>query len=183
MFSVYHSDVIELLKILSCVPFLFYACYSDIKTRTVDNKVWLWMLYLLSIFLIYDMSKLNFDVVLYSIVSIIITFIIVEPIRYFGGFGGADAKALLVLSAMFYEYPILRYPFYTPLFDLPNIRLFTFIILVNAVWFTIPFLIYIYIKKDKRPIPFMIPITCGFISAVVFGDLTYSMIGSVLTWI
>ncbi|MDD4749916.1 MAG: A24 family peptidase, partial [Methanosarcinaceae archaeon] len=41
---------IEILKLFSCLPFLLYASYSDLKHRKVSNRVWKGMLAALFVF-------------------------------------------------------------------------------------------------------------------------------------
>jgi preflagellin peptidase FlaK len=49
--------MLDILKLLFCMPFLLYACYSDIKKRRVTNDVWLIMLAGSIFFILYDTSK------------------------------------------------------------------------------------------------------------------------------
>lgn len=137
------------------------------------------MLYIWSIFLIRDVVFDFRYAIFCTVASFIITFVLVYVLYSFHAFGGADAKALIVLSILFPVYPEIH-PF--PLLGMPFIELFPLTILLNAILCTSIYLLYVYIKKDKRPIPFLIPITTGFLVAVIFGDLTYIMIKGVLTY-
>jgi len=129
-----------MLKILFCTPFLLYSCYSDIKTRRVSNKLWLFMLALGSVFVVYDIWSYGIPYLVWIFISTSLTFAFVYILFQFGVFGGADAKSLIVLSIFFPVYPIFSifnsdFPIHDPL---PLFRdFFAFGIFENAVLLTI----------------------------------------------
>ena len=96
--------------------FLIYASWSDYKTREVSNTVWMvfaplaFTLTFIQI-LIYDFSQLPFYGISFGLTT---AFSLV--IFYSGGFGGADAKALmsLALALPFYPQSLLRIPIGLP---------------------------------------------------------------------
>ena len=96
---------------------------------------------------------INFNIV--SVITIIISCTLIYIIYYFGGFGGADAKALISLSILIPVYPVvLSYP----LWGVPVHGLFVMSVLGNALLFAsiIPFMIFgynmvIFIKDRELP--------------------------------
>ncbi len=129
--------MLDILKMIFCIPFLIYSCYSDIKTRSVTNKLWLIMLIGSVFFVLYDISKDGVSYFLRLLISAGSIFIFVYILFQLGTFGGADAKSLIVLSIIFPSYPklyILEYIF--PL-NKPVIDLFAIGIFGNALLLTI----------------------------------------------
>jgi len=80
------------------LSFLFYASWSDYKTREVSNTVWIlfaplaFALAFLGIY-IYEFSQLSSYGICFGLTT---AFAII--LFYSGGFGGADAKALMCLA-------------------------------------------------------------------------------------
>jgi preflagellin peptidase FlaK len=107
-----------LLRIAICLVMLSYASYSDLKTREVDDKLWI-LFSLIGITLnIIDLSNQSLMLVIISIsLSSLISFIF----YYIGFFGGADMKALIVISLILPVYYPSKYihPF-TSLTSLTN---------------------------------------------------------------
>ncbi len=244
--------MIELLKVLVCLPFLAYSCYSDIKTRRVSNKVWPIMLGAASPFILYEMITLGLPYIMRTFISFTVIFIFVYILFMLHAFGGADAKVLMVISIIVPVFPGLSLnAVQLPLWGVPLLDLFTFSVFGNSVLLTIivPFGLLLYnlvtippkelMKKplyafigyrqqignlqeghfrliekyEETPIgvaarftrtgtpidsamiqklkelhmkgsiadhvwvtpglPFMMPITTGFLAAVVFGDLIF----------
>ncbi len=130
--------MIEILKILFCMPFLLYSCYSDLKARRVSNKVWKYMLASGSVFVLYELATGGIPYLKALLFSAVIVFVSVYILFQFGAFGGGDAKGLIVLSILLPTYPVFRLggDFY-PLLGLPPIGLFTFTVLGNALLLTI----------------------------------------------
>ncbi len=90
--------MLDILKILFCIPFLIYSCYSDIKTRRVTNKLWVIMLAGGSFFVFNDVYRIGLDYVPHLLISAGLIFVFVYIIFQLGTFGGADAKSLIALS-------------------------------------------------------------------------------------
>ncbi len=245
--------MIEILKVLICIPFLIYASYSDIKTRRVSNRVWPLMLGAGSIFIIHDLVRYGLEHLIHLVLSFAFIFIFVYILFYLNAFGGADAKVLMVISLIIPAYPVIELAGATlPLYGVPLINLFAFGVFTNSIILTVvvplglfiynliklpaneiiknPFYLFIgymhpvsdlgerhlklietyqennngevsskfsrsgvdiddrqlrtlrsYAKKGlignkvwvTPGLPFMIPITAGFIAAVIFGDLIF----------
>ncbi|MCL7410902.1 MAG: A24 family peptidase C-terminal domain-containing protein [Methanosarcinaceae archaeon] len=244
--------MLELLKVLVCMPFLLYSCYSDIKTRRVSNTVWPVMLAAGLPFIIYDLLTCGFPYFVHMVLSFAFIFGFVYILFQLNAFGGADAKIMMVISIIFPVFPVIHiFDQILPLQGIPLINLFAFSVFSNSVLLTIivpiglflynlahvPIrempkklgymfvgykskvfdlkdrhirLMDVYERTDKGVVshftrggteldndvvheleeyvekgfidekvwitpglPFMIPITAGFITAVVFGDLIF----------
>ena len=244
--------MMELLKVLVCMPFLLYSCYSDIKTRRVSNTVWPIMLAAGLPFIMYDLLTRGFLYLIHMLLSFAFIFAFVYILFQLNAFGGADAKIMMVISIIIPAFPVIDlFGTMMPLQGVPLIDLFAFSVFGNSVLLTIivPIGLFLYnlahvpIRempkklgymfvgyksrvsdlKDKHirlmdvykrtdngvvlhftrggteldndvvheleeyvdkgfidekvwvtpGLPFMIPITAGFITAVVFGDLIF----------
>ena len=99
--------MIELLKFLFIIICLIYASYTDLKQRKVPNYLWLFMFPFAIISFIYTLFQFNSITILLAC-SISIAFALV--CWYANGFGGADAKAIIILS-LFYPYFYLNVPY------------------------------------------------------------------------
>jgi preflagellin peptidase FlaK len=95
------------------LAFLFYASWSDSETREVSNTVWMvfapiaFVLTFAEVYF-YQLSQLPLYGVCFGFTAL---FAIV--IFYAGGFGGADAKALMCLALVLPFFPVnLFAPFY-----------------------------------------------------------------------
>ncbi|MEM2911371.1 MAG: A24 family peptidase C-terminal domain-containing protein [Candidatus Bathyarchaeia archaeon] len=92
------TSLLEALRILLSLGFLVYASWSDYKTREVSNWVWVFFappafaLTFTELFLS-DFSRLTFYGLCFGLTT---AFAII--LFYAGGFGGADAKALMCLA-------------------------------------------------------------------------------------
>lgn len=129
--------MLDILKVLFCIPFLLYSCYSDIKTRRVTNRLWIVMLAGGAFFVLYDIMTKGTSYIIFLFLSAGSIFILVYILFQIGTFGGADAKSLIVISIILPAYPVIQtfgqnFPLNKPLIDL-----FAFGILGNAVLLTI----------------------------------------------
>jgi preflagellin peptidase FlaK len=129
--------MLDILKIMFCIPFLIYSCYSDIKTRRVSNNVWLVMLTGTIFFVLYDISIYGAAYLPRLFISAGFIFAFVYILFQFGIFGGADAKSLIVLSIILPAYPVVQIFEYSFPLNKPLIDLFAFGIFGNAVLLTI----------------------------------------------
>ncbi|KKH97990.1 peptidase A24 [Methanosarcina sp. 1.H.T.1A.1] len=129
--------MIEILKILFTMPFLLYACYTDLKERRVSNRLWKYMLASGSVFVIYDVYTGGIPYLKSLIFSGVIVFVSIYILFQLGAFGGGDAKGLIVLSILFPLYPVFLFSgeLY-PLLGLPPVGLFAFTVLENALLVT-----------------------------------------------
>ena len=130
--------MLDILKILFCVPFLIYSCYSDIRTRRVTNSTWLLMLAGGVFFVLFDISVYGIPYLLRLFISAGFIFLFVYILFQLGMFGGADAKSLIVLSIIFPVYPAFQafgyvFPLNMPLIDLFALGIFGNAVLMTAV--------------------------------------------------
>ncbi len=131
------NQIVDGARIILCLSFLIYASWSDYKTREVSNKVWA-ILGPLALaltgfqFLFYSSEPLQL-IISYAL-SFAITSGLAIAIFYAGGFGGADAKALMCIALALPVYPshLLLQPigFVSPLFP---ITIFTNSVLLGAL--------------------------------------------------
>ena len=94
--------IFDTLRTATALLFLFYASWSDYKAREVSNTVWIvfaplaFVLTFLEIY-IYEISELTLQLSSYGLCfGLTAAFAII--LFYSGGFGGADAKALMCLA-------------------------------------------------------------------------------------
>ncbi|MFB6148195.1 MAG: A24 family peptidase C-terminal domain-containing protein [Halobacteriales archaeon] len=130
------ADVLRLLA----VPVLAWAAWRDHRTRRVPNRIWGPLVVVALIALGLDIVRVVGEPVYitrsFAIRSAIsIGFLI--PIAYvfwwLGGFGGADAKALMVLAVLFPIYPTYELAgVFVPL-SVPPLGVFSLSVLTNAV--------------------------------------------------
>jgi len=131
------NQIFDGARIILCLSFLIYASWSDHKTREVSNKVWvilgpLALALTMFQFLMYSPQPLQ--LLISYVLSFVITSALAIAIFYAGGFGGADAKALMCISLALPVYPnhLLPQPqsFVSPLFP---ITIFTNSVLLGAL--------------------------------------------------
>ncbi|MDG5775639.1 prepilin peptidase [Haloarculaceae archaeon H-GB2-1] len=133
------GSVPDLLR-LAAVPIFGWAAYRDVKTRRVPNRTWYPLVAIAAIALVWE----GWQVWTSPLASptpfalrVALSAGIVIPLAYgfwwLGGFGGADAKALIVIALLFPTFPT----YYLPLHSLPltrtTIGVFSMTILSNTV--------------------------------------------------
>lgn len=253
------DNIVEILKILICLPFLLYSCYLDVKTRRVTNTLWPKMLGAASILILYDLYRSGIGYLGMTVLSAVIIFIFVYLLFRLNLFGGADAKILIIIAIIIPVYPVFStFGLQLPLWGLPPIPFFAYTVFSNSVVLTIivplgmaaynllhtpireilekPSYIFIGYKSPisklkghiklmeefnvKRNsvmfrfrrsgvkidndvikqltkaykkeligdtvwvtpgIPFMIPITAGFITAVIYGDIIFYLTSHIIS--
>jgi len=149
------NQILDGARIILCLVFLFYASWSDYKSREVSNKVWLVFgplaLLLTGIQILFFASQ-PFQMATFYVLSFAITSGLAIAIFYVGGFGGADAKALMCIALALPVYPsnLLSHSigFVSPLFP---ITIFSNSVLLGAlsVFFAI-FRNLIWTTKNKE---------------------------------
>jgi len=130
----------DLLRLLA-VPVFGWGAWRDVKSRRVPNKTWLPLLALGLLALVWQAASLHatggYRWQLF-VRQVAISLGLVVPLAYafwwIGGFGGADAKALMVLAVLFPTFPSY---FLTGGAEYPlvqtRIGVFSFSVLTNAV--------------------------------------------------
>jgi len=133
------ATVPDLLRLLA-VPVLVWAAYRDLETRRVPNRTWLPLVAVGLLALAWDLFALtgvsSFERRLF-LIRTLLSLGFVAPLGYvfwrIGGFGGADAKAIITLSVLFPVYPTYAVLGGTyPVYHAP-LGVFSFTILSNAV--------------------------------------------------
>jgi preflagellin peptidase FlaK len=90
---------------LTSLAFLAYASWSDCRTREVDNRVWILFAPLALALTVTEMFIFEKSSFFSYGVSFGLTAALAILIFYSGGFGGADAKALMCLALALPFYP------------------------------------------------------------------------------
>jgi preflagellin peptidase FlaK len=114
----------DLLRLLA-VPVLGWAAWRDLRTRRVPNRTWLPLLALALVTLVWD-ARLVAAGPAYGLsvflVRLGLSVGLLVPLAYgfwrLGAFGGADAKAFMLLALLFPAYPV----YYLPGVALPLVR-------------------------------------------------------------
>ncbi len=134
------GSIPDLLRLLA-VPVFAWAAYRDVKTRRVPNRTWLPLAALAVVLLAWDAYAVwtapTGGRLFFLRVAISLGF--VAPLSYgfwyIGGFGGADAKAFMLVAVLFPVYP--TYLLSTPSVALPlqqtPIGVFSLTVLSNTV--------------------------------------------------
>ena len=102
------NQILDGARIILCLVFLFYSSWSDYKSREVSNKVWLVfgpLALLLTGIQILFFAPQPYQMATFYVLSFAITSGLAIAIFYVGGFGGADAKALMCIALALPVYP------------------------------------------------------------------------------
>lgn len=140
-FGFIDASIPDLLRFLA-VPILGWASWRDIKTRRVPNQTWYPLAILAVVLLIWDGLQATNGTAYQSRAFLIRTAVslgfvapLVIAFWWFRAFGGADAKAFLVVAALFPTFPV--YELSTLGLKLPYQRttlgVFSLTILTNTV--------------------------------------------------
>lgn len=102
------NSILDGARVSLCFVFLLYASWSDYKTREVSNIVWILfapLAFALTFlqFAIYEFPQLSFFQMYGLCFGLTAAFAMI--LFYSGGFGGADAKALMCLALALPFYP------------------------------------------------------------------------------
>ncbi len=130
---------------LLVVPAFVWAAYRDIQVRRVPNDTWVPLTLLALLLLTVDAyaawttGAASFEAFLVpTTVSVGLVVPLGYAFWYFGGFGGADAKALFVFALLYPTYPAYLFgavpvvPGTLPAVE-PPLQVFSFTVLTNAV--------------------------------------------------
>lgn len=121
--SLLASRPTDLLRLLA-VPVFGLAAYRDVRTRRVRNELWVPLVALGAVLFVADGIAAFGDPFRTRefLVHAAVSLGIVAPLGYvfwrLGGFGGADAKAIMTLALLFPEFPL----YYLPGAVLPVVR-------------------------------------------------------------
>ncbi|GAB6860962.1 prepilin peptidase [Haloplanus litoreus] len=155
----------DLLRLIA-VPALGWAAWRDVRTRRLPNRLWYPLFAVGLLTLVWDgLSHLpvaGVDDRLFF-VRVGISVLVLVPLAYglwwVGGFGGADAKALMTLAVLFPTYPV----FYLSTGAYPavvtNVGVFSMTILTNAVLVGLAYPVYLGVRNglrgDQSPVMFL----------------------------
>ena len=128
------NQILDGVRIFLCLGFLVYASWSDYKTREVSNKVWMILGPIALAITAFQFIFYSPELLITYILSFALTSVLAIAIFYVGGFGGADAKALMCIALALPVYPgnFLTQPtgLISPLFPL---TIFTNSVLLGAL--------------------------------------------------
>lgn len=135
-------ETIEPIKILLTLLFLLKACEMDLKERRVPNRLWRNMLLVLIPLNVVEYFMEPFNLV-FAAFQLAFVFTLCYALYYLGLYGGADAKAIMVLAAVFPTYPSFL------VFPLLNhgLGILAFTTLANSV-LAAPFLVIILLLRN-----------------------------------
>ncbi|MDF9747324.1 A24 family peptidase [Natrinema salsiterrestre] len=130
----------DLLRLVA-VPVFAWAAYRDIETRRVSSAVWIPLSLLGAALLAWEGwlswtaggTAWTYEFLIPTAISLGVVVPIAYLFWWFGGFGGADAKALLVLAVLFPTFPEYALGSVTLPLETTRIGTFSFTILTNTV--------------------------------------------------
>lgn len=155
------ESVVDPLRLLA-VPLLGWAAVRDARTRRVPNCIWLVLGGLGAVLLVVDLvTWYPFDTPtdLLRLTQVGMSCFFVAPLGYFfwriGGFGGADAKALMALAVLYPTYPRFLPPNWLVEAGLPpvlpaettTIGVFSLTILTNTVLVAVAFPLVLAVRN------------------------------------
>lgn len=132
-------------KVIVALPFLIYACNIDLKERRVPNKLWKYMLavFIPIVVIEFFLTQFNF---LIALIQFSIIFILAYALHYTGLWGGADAKALILLAVAFPVYPQM---WFMPALN-QGFGILAFSTLSNAVIFSPAIVLFVFFKNLRQ---------------------------------
>jgi preflagellin peptidase FlaK len=152
----------DLLRLLA-VPVLGWAAYRDVQTRRVSNRTWLPLGVLGLLLLAVDLAGVVPPATATDRLVLLRTAIslgFVAPLAYLfwrlGGFGGADAKALIVLAVLFPTFPTYALSGVTLPAVVPTLGVFSMTILTNTVVLGLAYPVAValrnVVRRDVAPV-------------------------------
>ena len=107
------GSIPDLLRLVA-VPVFGWAAYRDVKTRRVPNRTWTPLAVLAVVLLLWDTYTVWTGPTAVGqrlfLIRVAISLGFVIPLSYgfwlIGGFGGADAKAFMLIAVLFPVYPV-----------------------------------------------------------------------------
>lgn len=141
------QTIFGIVRAFTALIFLFYASWSDLKTREVSNKVWILLgplAFMLTFteLLKYEPSGLPLYGLCFGLTSVLAIVLF-----YSEGFGGADAKALMCLALVLPFYPKnLSVPFFAQISPISQ-TFFPITIFSNSVLLAAATAIYMLLRN------------------------------------
>jgi preflagellin peptidase FlaK len=135
-------------KVMLSLGILFYASWSDYKTREVSNRVWAYYAPLALVLSLLELVFYNSVNLPYFGLSFGVTALFAILLFYSGGFGGADSKALMCIAlALPFAPTALFTPIITGAISPLSQFLFPLTIFSNAVLFAAASGIYMILRN------------------------------------
>jgi preflagellin peptidase FlaK len=129
------ADVLRLVA----VPAFAWAAYRDVRTRRIPNRLWPPLVAVGVLALALEFANglpTGFDGDV-ALLRVAVSVGLVAPLGYVffrvGGFGGADAKAVIALAVLFPLYPVYYLPFDALPMHAATLGVFSLTILTNTV--------------------------------------------------
>ncbi|MGM0591775.1 MAG: prepilin peptidase, partial [Halobacteriota archaeon] len=94
----------DLLRLVA-IPVLGWAAWRDVKTRRVPNVVWYPLAALGALLVLWELPTADQSFVVRVAISVGFVGTLAYAFWWLGGFGGADAKALMALSILLPTFP------------------------------------------------------------------------------
>jgi len=133
------ASVPDILR-LAVLPMLGWAAWRDVETRRVPSRTWYPLFALGGVLLVWDaVGHLSFATAADTLffVRVGVSLLLVAPIAYLfwrlGGFGGADAKALITIAVLLPTFPTYYFPGFTLPVVVTTLGVFSMTILTNTV--------------------------------------------------
>ncbi|WP_435184079.1 prepilin peptidase [Halobellus sp. EA9] len=133
------ASVPDILRLV-VVPVLGWAAWRDVETRRVPSRTWYPLVALGVALLAWDaLSHLSLAAPgdLLFFVRVAISLFVVAPIAYLfwlvGGFGGADAKALITIAILLPTFPTYYFSGFTLPVVVTTLGVFSMTVLTNTV--------------------------------------------------
>ena len=105
--------VLDVIRLFVGIAILFYASYTDIKTRRASNMLWVIMGSIGAILLVIQYFTIGFENPYYLLFIPIMIGLMFALFQLRLIFGGADAKALMALAILVPLKPeILQFPLF-----------------------------------------------------------------------
>lgn len=103
------DNTLDILRVLVTTVILGYSCVTDWKIRRAPNELWYIMGGLGALFDLYAFwqNDFNLNFLFWLGAGVLFIWALVYFIFKVGGFGGADAKALIAIAIMFPLYPAI----------------------------------------------------------------------------
>ncbi len=134
-------------KVIVALPFLIYACKVDLRERRVPNKLWRYMLAVFIPIVVIEFFLTQFNIFM-ALIQFSLIFVLAYALHYTGLWGGADAKALILLAVAFPVYPQL---WFMPALN-KGFGILAFSTLSNAVIFSPAVVLYVFLKNLRQGI-------------------------------
>lgn len=144
------QTIFSVVRTATALLFLLYASWSDYKTREVSNMVWMLLAPLAFILTFLEIYNYEFSQLPSYGMCFALTSIFAIILFYSGGFGGADAKALMCLALALPFYPEYPENLFTPISEgISPIsqRFFPITIFSNSVLLATATAVYIILRN------------------------------------